>query len=328
MTGATSIQSGTSRRLFAFVCLVIVILALLGVRAIAAGPVTAVLFPDIREPFRGVFLSITKGIEDAGLVVRLHPIEDDESDESIRLWVQRSGVQSVIALGSRGQSLSDELSPYVPVVMGAVHISPQLQDKRYYGIALSPQPRLLLQRLKALAPNVNRVTLIYHKQRDYWMVEHARQPAQALGITLNPIPVERLQEAVVAYQRILATLRSDVDALWLSQDSAVLDEQAVLPMILQQAWDHRLIVFSSNPAHVKRGTLFAMYPDNERMGKSLGNLALHDHDRANRGPYGTSSGLALLEDLSTAFNVRTAGHIGVHYSKESLSEYDLVFPTM
>ena len=159
------------------------------------------------------------------------------------------------------------------------------------------------------------------------MVEHAKQPAQALGITLNPIPVERLQDAVAQYQRVLATLKSDTDALWLSQDSAVLDEQAVLPMILQQAWDRRLIVFSGNPSHVKRGILFAMYPDNERMGHSLGAMALRSRVRES-GENPAPQGMALLTDLSTALNIRTAGHLGIRYSKEALGEFDLIFPAM
>jgi putative ABC transport system substrate-binding protein len=319
MIGFRFLKPGSLRH---FLSVVSIAAGLLLAMPVSADPmVTAVLYPDIRDPFRTVFMSIARGIEDAGLEIRLKAVGGEENSKDVRDWLRKSGAQSVVALGSQGQRLSDELSPDFPVVIGAVHMSPALQAKRYYGISLSPDPDRLLRRLKTLAPQVTRVTLIYHKNRDYWMVENAIQPAKNLGITLNAIPVERLQEAAAKYQQVLGTLKSDTDALWLSQDSAVLDEQAVLPMILREAWDRKLIVFSSNPSHVKRGTLFAMYPDNERMGKSLGLMAISAHER---GPYG----IHLLEDLATAFNVRTAGHLGIPYSKESLGEFDLLFPVM
>jgi putative ABC transport system substrate-binding protein len=207
-------------------------------------------------------------------------------------------------------------------------MSPSLQGKQYYGISLSPDPTLLLQRLRELAPRVTRVTLVYQKDRDYWMVERGIQPAQRMGFTLNAIPVEKLQEAAAKYREIFGSLNSETDALWLSQDSAVLDEQAVLPMILQEAWDRKLIVFSSNPSHVKRGILFAMYPDNERMGRSLGAMAIRVRDRDAAWSASVPKGMLLLQDLAAAFNVRTAGHLGIRYTTDTLNEFDLVFPVM
>ena len=47
-----------------------------------------------------------------------------------------------------------------------------------------------------------------------------------------------------------------------------------VPMALEAAWKRRLVVFSSNPLHVKRGTLFALYPDHELMGSALADLAI------------------------------------------------------
>lgn len=327
MTGSPSRKPGWFGHVIS-VPVVVIGLCLAAVRVLADPPVTAVLYPDIREPFRDVFLTIAKGVEDVGITIKPRAITDEDTTESIKAWLSENRIQAVVALGSRGQSLSDELPRTMPVVIGAVHMSPLLRGKQYYGVTLSPNPAFLLQRLKNLAPGVNRVTLIYHKDRDRWMVDQALAPAQKLGVTLNAIPVERLQEAVVRYQQVLPTLKSDSDALWLSQDSAVLDEQAVLPMILREAWDRRLIVFSSNPSHVRRGILFAMYPNNERMGRILGAMAIRARDRLDHGSPASAQGMLLLDELDTAFNTRTAGRLGVRFSKESLSEYDLVFPTM
>ena len=326
MSGAAHRKPGSVRQWYAalFYCLLFAFAGPLQ----ADSPTTGVLYPDIREPFRSVFLSIARGVSDElGKDASLRAISDEDSAEDIRTWVERNGIRSLIALGSRGRHLSDELGETVPVILGAVHMSPDLEETRYYGIALSPDPALLLQRLKTLAPAVRRVTVVYHRERDNWMIERARRATERMGIELNAVPVDKLQEAAGAYRTVLGAQASSTEALWLTQDSAVLDEQAVLPMILREAWDRKLIVFSTNPSHVRRGILFALYPDNYRMGRSLGEMAALAHRqqaRRNQAP----RGMELLQDLSMAFNVRTAGHLGIRYTREFLNEAELVFPLM
>lgn len=325
MSGAARVKSELMRRwaVALLICLCILLPSgLLG----ADSPATGVVYPDIREPFRSVFMSIARGVSDElGSNARLRTVADSDSPADIRRWIEDNDIRSVVALGSRGQALSNDLAGTVPMVLGAVHMSQDLQERRHYGIALSPDPTLLLERLNKLAPSVKRVTVVYHRERDHWTIERARVSAGRLGIELNAIPVDRLQEAVSAYRTLISTQDSRTDALWLSQDSAVLDEQAVLPMILKEAWDRKLIVFSSNPSHVRRGILFALYPDNYRMGRSLGKMADRINKRAANGAT-VEPGMEFLRDLSMAFNVRTAGHLGVRYSKELLNEAELVFP--
>jgi putative ABC transport system substrate-binding protein len=307
------------------------VLALLGCFSVplasaAAEPAVGVVYPDIREPFRGVFLSIAKGIGSGiGSEPQLYALPDTQDVSAVEEWVTSSGIQVVIALGSRGPSISEALSGVVPVVIGAVHISPELIGRQYSGIALNPDPNLMLQRLKFFAPGVQRVTLVYHREREAWLVEKAADAARKLGLELNPIPVDRLHEAVNTYGEVLSNQRSGTDALWLSQDSAVLDEHAVLPLILREAWNRKLIVFSTNPAHVRRGILFALYPDNFNMGHSLGRMAL---ELAKRSANPKNQGVQVLRDVSIAVNVRTANHFGLRYTKEVLRDIDLVFPLM
>lgn len=292
--------------------------------AVAADSAAAVgvLYPDIREPFRSVFLSIARGVSDElGQETPLRPLAEGEETQKIQDWITENGLKSVVALGSRGPLLSDEFNgTKVPVVVGAVHMSPELQADRYYGIALSPDPALLLRRLKTIAPGMKRVTVVYHRDRDQWMIDRARPAMERLGLELNAVGVDRLQEAAGVYRDILANQDSTTEGLWLLQDSAVLDEQAVLPMILKEAWNRKLIVFSSNPSHVRRGVLFALYPDNYRMGRSLGAMARRTQSEGN------GRGMVLLGDLSMALNVRTAEHLGLKVSRDLLREVELVFP--
>ncbi len=295
--------------------------------ASADTPVTAVLFPEIREPFRSVFTTIAEGIaETLGGQVNVRPITNEETAEALTSWLGRNDIGIAVVLGSRGQDLSKELSPRIPVVIGAIHMSDGLLANSYYGIALNPDPEILLHRLKALAPGVERVNIIYHREREQWLIDRARAASAKHGITLNPIPVDRPQEAASSYRDILATQKSGTEALWLSQDSMVLDEQAILPMILKESWDRKLIVFSNNPSHVRRGVLFAMYPDNHRMGRSIGALAMEVHEHRAHGRAENPVGIRLLDALHTAFNVRTASRLGIRYTRDDLARFDLIFP--
>lgn len=322
-----------SRSISAFVALrhklfgiVIILCCMLGASLANAeeGHGTAILYPDIREPFRGVFLNIIQGINDRlgkDAIMRTY-VDDGRDTEDLRAWIADNDVRTVIALGSRGRFLRDELSGSASFVLGAIHMSPELDVERYQGISLSPDPALLLDKLKHLAPSIKTVHLVYHRERDHWMVDKALGPARRLGIEIHAVPVDRLQEAAEAYRTVLSIQKSATEALWLSQDSSVLDEQAVLPLILREAWERKLIVFSSNPAHVRRGALFGLYPDNFRMGRSLGEMA----NNITRSGAAKPQRMDLLKDLNLAFNVRTANHLGISYNREFLDSAQLVFP--
>jgi len=295
--------------------------------SIAQTPATVVLYPDIREPFRSVFMDIIKGVSDSlGGNIEARALSSSETSTEILDWTRQKSPRTVVTLGNQAYSMADLLSKDVPVVIGAINMSPELLRAPHYGIALNPDPASLLQRLKSLAPEVTRVLVVYHNEQDAWLIDKATKPAQELGITLQASAVESISEAANKYREIMNNQVSDTDALWLPQDSAVMDEQAMLPAILKEAWDRRLIVFSSNPSFVKRGILFALYPDNYNLGRSLGEMARrvqapgYRHDAAARH-------VESLRDLLIAFNVRTAAHLGINYSRDDLNKFDLVFPS-
>lgn len=289
---------------------------------------TAVLYPDIREPFRSVFLNIAKGISDSlGGNVETKALTDTDTTPDILNWIRQNNLKTVVTLGNHGFSMTPELSKSVPVVIGGINMSPELLRGPYYGITLNPDPASLLLRLKTIAPKVTRVTVVYQREQDKWMIDKAVKPAQELGITLNAVAVENLQEAANKYREILNNQQTETEALWLPQDSAVLDEQAVLPMILKEAWDKRLIVFSSNPSFVKRGVLFALYPDNYNMGRSLGEMVKRIQATSGGQSYPDALHIESLRDLLIAFNIRTAAHLNINNSREDLDKFDLVFPS-
>ena len=121
------------------------------------------------------------------------------------------------------------------------------------------------------------------------------------------VRAEDLKSAVRRYQDMLGSVNPRRDAIWLPQDSTTVDESAVLPLVLREAWSQNLVVFSSNVMHVRRGVLFSLYPDNAELGRSLAGAALS----AQQSSSAPSRGIQALKQVLTAVNTRTAEHLGV-----------------
>lgn len=268
----------------------------------------AVLYPDLDEPYRSVFRQILAGIERSApaRVVGIR-LNDAMSPKQLTAELREQRVGVVIALGRHGLQAASALPRDIPVVGGAVLASPADGAGTGALVSLTPDPRLLLQHLKRLAPSVRRVFTVYSARQNDWLMALARHAAKAQGVELVEIETDDLRVALKRFHEITATAEPGRDAIWLPQDSAVLDDQVVLPFVLQQAWDRSIIVFSSTLAHVRRGALFALYPDNEDMGRQLTASAL-DLLEHPTGPHAVQP----LREVRLALNTRTARHLGVN----------------
>jgi putative ABC transport system substrate-binding protein len=288
----------------------------------AETPPVAVLYPDVREPYRSVFLNIVRGIEE-GLKGSASQYALGEGDDLPALGTKlaREQVGAVIALGRVGLHAARKFPSEVPVVVGAVLMPPGPAASGLTGITLTPDPKVLFGWLQALVPAVKRVTVVYNRNRDESGIEQAREAARLRGVVLNALPADNIRAAAALYRDFLGQHRDGSDALWLPQEDSILDENALLPLILKEAWDSNLVVFSSNPEHVKKGALFSLFPDNRSLGRSLAELALARMD--GRQP----PTVLALKDLLIAVNARTAEHLGLRFTSQEKRKFDLIFPS-
>ncbi len=295
------------------------------VLAAAAPPSVAVIYPEVREPYRGVFLEIIRGIE-TGLdqSVKHYVLEGADSTSTELLErVHNDHIDVVISLGRAGLSATKQLAEVFPVVVGAVLISPGQETKGQTGITLTPDPEVFFERLKSIVPNAKEVTVIFDPRQKAWEIERARKAAKVQGLALNAFPTEDLRLSAELYRKVLAQIKDGSIAIWLPLDNAAMDEQTLLPVVLQEAWEKNFVVFSGNLDHVRKGALFSLYPDNFGMGRSLAALAL---DRLKNGVTSTST-INPLRDLLLAVNLRTAEHLGLHFASHDREQFDLVFPS-
>ncbi len=318
-------QQYRSRSLTSVLLLVCYLLLFTGTPATSAAETAsiAVLYPEIREPYRSVFSRITDGIRKQSRIrVETYQLREELDVNNLQAWLQSEHSKVIIALGHRGLKAAQRLENKPPVVVGAVLLPPGARKNGVSGISLTPDPGMLFARLKSLQPQVRRVTVIYDPGRNEGLIRLARTAAKAQGLELVTIKAANLSEAAPIYREILSNRKSGTDAIWLPQDPNTVDDRIILPLILKEAWNNKLVVFSSNPAHVKRGVLFALYPDNFALGRSLARLALSQlNHNAHPGP-----GIATLKDLLVAVNLRTADHLELKITSQQRREFDLTFP--
>ncbi len=281
-------------------------------------PAIAVLFPDIGEPYRGIFMKIIDGIEDRSKSRAVTvAVSATPNSSELNALLRKQDIRVVVALGRYGVKAGNGLDHDLKILIGGV-VNAQASDADHlYVSSLAPDPALLFSRLKLLTPHIKKVYVVYDPLQNAWLIKLAQQAARTQGMELVAQEATDIKGALQIYQQIIAKADARHDALWLPQDSTTVQDSVVLPLVLRSTWSNNLTVFSSNVSHVSQGVLFAMYPDNFEYGRKLGQLAL----QANR-----PGGMHPLREVLTALNKSTASHLSIPLSQAQLDEFQLVFP--
>lgn len=282
----------------------------------------AVLYPDIGEPYRSVFAKIIEGIEAqvrepvTSIAIGASPNQQDIANE-----LRRQDVRVVIALGRNGMKVATNLDRDIGVVVGGIVTLPETETRNFTVSSLAPDPEQLFAHLQGFMPAARRVFVVYDPGQNAWLMRLAKNAASARGIELVAYEAGDLKTALQHYQTIIAAMESGKDALWLPLDSTTVHEASVLPMVLQEAWGRNLTVFSSNLSHVRRGALFALYPNNREVGRNLADYALGYLSSNAQMPRSVRP----LKAALFAVNVRTATHLGIDIAGKRAG-FDMIFP--
>ncbi len=282
-----------------------------------AAPRVAVLYPEVREPYLSVFNNIIDGIESLNnSQVIPYALPENFDPNQVKTWLSERQADAVITLGSRGFQIAKSLHKRLPVIVGAVLLTPSGLS----GISMAADPAALLRNLKSLAPRSKRVFVVYNPEESGWLVQLAKDAARDNRLELIPFPANTLREAVTTYRDLINNRLGDTDAVWLTMDDVGANDKVVLPMLLEAAWSKRFILFSSKPSHAKQGALFSQFPNNYGLGQSLGEMINQlNHDDS-------PPELMPTKSLQTAVNLRTAAHLGLSFSSEQQNSFHLKFP--
>lgn len=274
--------------------------------------------PDVEEPFRGIFLRIVEGIE-----MRISGRADvmfinTQAPAQIAAEVQRRQARVVVAMGRQGLKSIAALQGILPIIASCV-VSVQESEIRGYPVyTLAPDPAALFAQLRRLIPSARSVSVVVDPRQNAWLVKRALEAARPMGIDVVAHETDDPAAVLRLYAQILRGAEAERDALWLPQDSTTVIEEAVLPLVLKESWNRGVAVFSSQLAHVKRGVLFALYPDERELGRTLGNAAASTLAGGK-----AAEGILPLRDVRVAINTRNATHLGLSVQ---VAAYDLVYP--
>ncbi len=297
-----------------------VFLLILSIPSFAATPSVAVIYPELRAPYNKIFEDIAEGVEKKinGRTKR-YVLPKEYSQKDLNDWIRKNDIKVCVALGGRGEKAANQFTQDIPIVLSGV-----LQSKSitHPGISFAASPDKLFSTLKRQKLNIKQVIVVYNPKKSEWLMREAQSAATKHGLELITYATSSLSNSAKLYREIFKRLRIKDAAIWLPPDSTSIDNRTLLSFVLEKSWSHHVAVFSSSPAHVNKGVLFAMYPDNLKLGFSLGAVALEE---LNGGA--EIDTLIPVEDLKTAFNKRTAEHLGVRFTSNDLRKYDAVFPS-
>lgn len=291
-------------------------LSVLTTGAMAAEQI-AVLYPKVSSPYQAIFQTIIKGIRShKAAKYHLYPLLKDQDTNQLRAKLTATQTTGIIALGKRGYLTVKQLDLPLPTVIGALPLLPN----GISGISLSSAPEQLFSQFKSLVPDAKQVFVVYSPKTNGWLLPYAEKAAQKNGLTLEAYPAEDLRETMHLYRIILQKAAGRSSAIWLPLDKLTAGEDIVLPLLLQEAWDKDLVIFSSKPTHVQRGALFSMYPDNFGLGQELAK-------NIQRQKLQGKTGVSPLTRLDLAVNIRTAAHLGLNFSSSQKQTFNLTFPS-
>ena len=280
----------------------------------------AVIYPNLPEPYHGIFAEIVSGIQSGTqLEVKEYLLNNDGQAGALPEWLEKSHYGAVIVLGQRTLDAVEVLGLKIPIVAGAVKIAPE-QHPNVTAISLIAAPDRVFDLVRTYTPRIKRVHVVYDPARQGWLIALAQQAASERGLTLVGHEAHDLRSMAQRYSELFDSNSGVDNALWLPSENNA-GQEALLADVLEQLWRRGWPGLSSNPGLVKRGMLFALYPDNRAMGTSLAKLAVQRIADAQ-----ATAAVFPVTDLLSAVNLRTADHLNIQLSTEQLHGFKLVFP--
>ncbi len=305
------------------VVLAIFLLQLIFLAPVVSTPTNvAVIYPEIRAPFNKIFADIADGVEkQANGSTKRYALKKDYSQKELEQWIVKNNIEVCVGLGRRGENALSEINNGIPFVLSGI-LSAKDAEQVMPVISMAPSPSKLFAKALSLKKDIKEIIVVYNPKKTQWLILKAREAATEHGITLTALETKSLSDSAKIYRKVFARPGIKNAAIWLPPDSTSVDNKAILSYILEKSWNRNIVVFSSGPAHVSKGALFAMYPDNFKLGERLAEIALSGLD-GNK----VSQRIFPAEELHAAINRRTAEHLGINVTNAELRLYDAVFPS-
>ena len=146
----------------------------------------AVIYPEVDQPYAKVFEQIIDEIkQEKGLDVNTYVLREAYDTGAVKRWIIQQKAQTLVALGQRGVDVVEHLDIDIPSDNSNFHGNrDQAQNKLVSGISLTPDPDLLFQHLKQMAPGIKRIHVVYNPDRYQWLIDYANKAATKRGLKI------------------------------------------------------------------------------------------------------------------------------------------------
>ena len=261
-----------------------------------------VLYPKTDEPLHSLFTGTIKGIEST--IDQVEVLETSNEKNDFLEELNRRKPDKIIALGKR---IADKLqhSDYRNQTLAGWLF---LNDQGQTGISLALDSEFFSRQLSQIAPFINKVYVVQE-------ASHQSIASPAINPSSKLTLIFREGQDMTATIRLLGTL---------VETEAIPGEAVMIPAnlpanilfeIAKIAWNRKIILISTNLAHLENGVLMVLYPDEFVLGQQLGELA-----KQNR---------VIRENLKSAkagLNLKVAQHLGITIEPTQLDQFSIKVP--
>ena len=219
----------------------------------------------------------------------------------------------LITLGRTATLLAQQVNPSIPWLTGATELpvpSPGLG-----GISLTVNPDRFMATLTAVAPRINRISVLIDPERFGWLRARMERAAHARSLQLKIYDATTVSEAASTSLNILRYGNPATDSLWLLEQGGLLTPDTY-PRVIEEAWANQYLIFSSDFHHVSEGALFALYMNPATLGARLAALAMSSAPHP--------APIAFDDSPARAINLRTARHLSNTVEISATQGFDII----
>jgi putative ABC transport system substrate-binding protein len=283
-------------------------LALVGAgAAVAADPV---LLVDSKVP----------QYRDAAQAVRRHlPAVVEVEPTDLQVEDRLHGAPVIVAVGQQALALARTKGAGAPVVFCMVlGVTRGTLSASVTGVPLESDPAVVLRHIKAVAPAVKRLGLVYNPASSELWLPEAQRAAEAAALELVPRPIATAAQVKEA----IKFAPPGVDALWLPPDPKLFNKE-VFAYLLSVSAERRIPLFGFLDSFTQKGALASISAEYADHGERAGKLAAEILSR----PEGKRLPVPppVFSPGRLTVNVKTAAFLGIEVPAQVVADAKKVY---
>lgn len=198
--------------------------------------------------------------------IESHNLDDEIFVHTDKESFHLKGNNKSIAIGEKSIALfeNENFNHNNSFYIGSM--SPSLKA---YSFAFTPSPQSVVESIKKNFPNKNHLYIVSNKRHD-WLDKQYIQYCKENGLRVSFYYGSTLRVVMEHYRNILSNIKNESSLILINENSLV-DNDVILPYILNKSWDNDVIVISTKASHAKYGILMSLVPDIKGFGFQINN---------------------------------------------------------